>query len=112
MCADVEGNDVPTFWCTRLSMVVLSAVCKCNAGVPALSHPLLLVSNVVILVVSLLMSNLSLPAAPMCRCVCVNRCWCKFQVEQRLMLPFSLKAVDCANALVPAHPCSLHHSLS
>ena len=33
LCADVEGNDVPTIWCIRLSMVVLSAVCQRNAGV-------------------------------------------------------------------------------
>ena len=33
LCTDVEGNDVPTIWCIRLSMVVLSAVCQSNAGV-------------------------------------------------------------------------------
>ncbi len=40
LCADVEGNDVPTIWCIRLSMVVLSAVCQRNAGVNVMSTKL------------------------------------------------------------------------
>ena len=40
LCTDVEGNDVPTIWCIRLSMVVLSAVCKCSAGVNVMSTKL------------------------------------------------------------------------
>ena len=35
LCADVEGKDAPTFWCIRLSMVVL--VCCLAAGVKVMS---------------------------------------------------------------------------
>ena len=35
LCTDVEGNDVPTIWCIRLSMVV--QVCCHAAGVKVMS---------------------------------------------------------------------------